>query len=244
MALYAYKAIDANAIEVAGNIAADTARHARDQLRSRGLNVAIIKESRELTRSLASRIRRRAIANRMFEVFREWLTLLRAGFPLLQVLDTSLKQHRGHLRTSLLLLREHVASGSSLAEAMRRQPHVFNTLTINLIEIGERTGALEDVLDRLIHYHQRSRAFKGKIGNALIYPGIVLFMAGLVSILLMRFVVPNILEPLIRAGRPLPMVTQIVKSISDLLITQWWPIMLTVFLLVSAIGLFLHSDRG
>ena len=132
--------------------------------------------------------RHRAVAGKLIEVYREWATLLRAGIPLLQVFDTCLQQRRGLVRVALMRLRDDVASGLQLAEAMRRQPAVFDEFSVSLIEVGEQSGALEEVLGRLIQYRQRSRQIRGKIGNALIYPGIVFVMAVLVSILLMRFV--------------------------------------------------------
>ena len=244
MALFTYKAMTADATEVAGSITADTPRSARDLLRGRGLTVSEIAEVAAARRWIASWRRRRFVAPRITDVYREWLTLLRAGIPLLQALDVSVRQSRGAVRSATLQLRDDIASGLDLAGAMRRQPDVFDDLSVNLIRAGERSGALEEVLERLILYRQRSRAFRGKVGNALIYPGVVFTMAIFVSVLLMRFVVPNILEPLIRSGRPLPGVTRIVKGASDLIVSQGWLLLAGCVIVVASMLLLARTDRG
>nr|MBX2851676.1 type II secretion system F family protein [Phycisphaeraceae bacterium] len=90
----------------------------------------------------------------------------------------------------------------------------------------------------------RAQSFRGRIGNALIYPAIVLTMAVLVTLLLMTFVVPNILKPLVESGRPLPMVTQVVKGISDTVLGWWWLIGLISFGLLTALIAVFRSARG
>jgi type II secretory pathway component PulF len=244
MALFTYKAMTADATEVAGSIAADTPRNARDLLRGRGLTISEIVEVAAARRWLASWRRRRMAAPRMTEVYREWLTLLRAGIPLLQALDVSTRQSRGTVRATILQVRDDIASGLGLGESMRRQPDVFDDLSVKLIHAGEQAGALEDVLDRLIQYRQRSRSFRGKVSNALIYPGVVFTMAIVVSVLLMRFVVPSILEPLIRSGRPLPGVTRVVKGASDLIVSQGWLLLAGGVLLATITALLARTDRG
>lgn len=247
MTLYIYKAINSQAMDMAGTISADSPRHARDLLRHQGLTVAQLGEAARRGVSLLHLVRNRFAFRGntgTVDVLQELSTLLRAGIPLLAALDTCIKQHRGMLREMLLSLRDHVASGLSLAEAMRRQPHAFDDLAVNLVEVGERSGGLEDVLERLVSYKQRSAQFRGRIANALIYPGIVLSMALLISILLMRYVVPNILEPLVRSGRPLPGITRIVKGCSDLLINQWWVIIFALLAIVVSWVLLLRTNRG
>ncbi len=271
MAIYAYKALPsapglpeksgvAGSADVCGTITADSPGQARQLLRERGLAIYELVASRRshgirlFKWSAASKHRARTV-----QFVRELSTLLAVGTPMVAALDTIIKQHLSeggsrvwtsrlsssrNYRGVLVGLREQVAAGSTLSDAMRREPDVFDDLSVNMVEMGEQAGTLDVVLDRLAEFKERSQQFRGKVGGALIYPCIVLVMAMLITLLLMTFVVPNILKPLTQAGRPLPWVTLIVKAISDGLINWWWlllTIALAVFIGVTAI---LRTQRG
>lgn len=153
---------------------------------------------------------------------RELSTLLAAGIPLLQSLDGIARQHRGRFRRTVLLLREEVAGGAGLAEAMRDQPRVFDVLATSIVAVGERAGTLDNVLLQIAVFKGRAHLLRGRLLTALIYPAIVL-TAGLgVTLFLMTFVVPQLLETLVEAGQDLPLATRLVKSGSDLLVHWWW----------------------
>ena len=78
-------------------------------------------------------------------------------------------QYRGSFRSTVLLLREQIASGSGLAAAMTLQPAVFDPLCLNLIEVGEDTGTLDAALERLARFRERREQLRGKLGTALRY---------------------------------------------------------------------------
>lgn len=223
MAVFAYKAFDADASVVSGTIVADTPLQARDDLRDRGLTIQDV-----VQRTAGTELRwwhkrsSRRYAVKVVSFVRELSTLLAVGMPLLEAIDTVARQQHGSFRGSLLILRDQVASGLSLADAMRQQPQVFDELCVNITEVGENAGTLESVLEQFAQFRERAQQLKGKVGSALLYPAIVLVTGIGVSIFLMTFVVPNLLESLIGAGRPLPLVTQVVKAVSDFLVYRWW----------------------
>lgn len=268
MAIFTYKALTpgtttaGTSADVSGTITADTPGQARQLLRERGLAIYELVASRrshgiKLFRwSTASRHRARTV-----EFVRELSTLLAVGTPMVMALDTIIKQHiseggsrcwghwlasggSGNFRGVLVGLREHVAAGSTLSDAMRREPDVFDDLSVNLVEMGEQAGTLDVVLDRLAEFKERSQQFRGKVGGALIYPCIVLVMAVLITLLLMTFVVPNILAPLTQAGRPLPWVTLVVKTISDGLINWWWLLLTAALVVFIGVTAILRTKRG
>ncbi len=244
MALFHYRAFDGGMVEVSGTIVADSPRHARDTLRGKGFLVEHVEPLREVRRRAAKLVSRAPNSARLTELIRELSTLLAVDIPLLQALDTVIQQQRGHFRDVLLRLRERVAGGASLAESMRAEPIVFDDLTVNITEVGERSGTLDEVLTRLAEFKERAGMLKGRIGNALIYPAIVLSMAFLIALLLMTFVVPNILEPLVEAGGELPLVTEVVKSMSDVLINYWWLLVVAGGWAAATVVFFLRSERG
>jgi type II secretory pathway component PulF len=245
MPVFAYKALDPSAGERTGTVAADTPRQARDLLRDRGLIVRDIATA-AASSGVARRARQpgRGVRTQVTGFIREMSTLLGVGVPLLEALETLARQHKGRFHTTILLLRDKVAGGASLGQAMRDHPGVFDELAINITEVGEDAGTLDSSLQRLAEFRERSEQFKGKIATALIYPVIVLTLAIAASIFLMTFVVPRILEPLIEQGQELPLPTRVVKGFSDLLIAWWLAIVACAVALATGVGATLRTPRG
>ena len=248
MAVFAYKAIDARYSTVRGTIAADTPRQARDLLRAQGLTVEQVEGQQAGVGGAVGRrgwsIGRGRTAGKVNAMVRQLATLLSVGAPLLEALDTVSRQHRGSFQRTLLLLRERVAAGTSLHEAMAEQPGVFDELCVNLTTVGEDAGTLDITLLRLAQFRERARQLKGKVATSLIYPCIVLVTAIAVSIFLMTYVVPSILAPLLEQGKPLPLPTRLVKGTSDLLLEKGWLIALAALAVTVGVVLPLRTPGG
>jgi general secretion pathway protein F len=242
MAVFTYKATDPRATDLSGTIAADTPRQARDLLRQRGLTVKDLTEDRPS--SLRSRSRAGGSKYQSTLFIRELSTLLSVGVPLLDTLDTIARQHEGRFHATVLLLRDRVAAGSSLANAMRDQPGIFDDLCVNITEVGEDAGTLDSALERLAEFRERSQQLKGRVSTALIYPAIVLTTALFASMFLMTFVVPKILEPLIEQGQPLPFPTRVVKGASDFLIAWGWLLAIAGIAIACVFAGILRSKQG
>jgi len=256
MAVYQYNAVNVDQRSVTGTITADTAATARRQLRERGLIVQQVGPTSDRASGPAAQadllvaLRRHfgrwldwRQQNKLVDVVTELSTLLSVGMPLLDALDTTTRMGRGRLKTGLLELRDSVAAGTSLAEAMRQRPALFDDLTINLVDVGEQAGTLDRSLQRLADFKQRMAQLKGRIGTALIYPAIVLTLAVAVSIFLMTYVVPQLLGSLIQSEQQIPTVTVIVKAVSDFLVHQWGLLLGGVVGLVAAAGFALRFQR-
>jgi type II secretory pathway component PulF len=246
MAVFAYKATNPAAMLVRGTIVADTPRQARDELRGRGLTIHDVAPQEAATSGVAWKLLRRPgrSAAKVGSAVRELATLLGAGIALLESLDTLANQARGSFRSSLLMLRERVAAGSSLAEAMREQPDVYDTLCIQMVDVGENSGTLDVVLEQLSSFSERSLEFKDRVTSALMYPALVLFMSAGVGMFLMTVVVPMLLDNLLDAGRPLPWPTRVLKGLSDGVRHQGWWIAIVVVLVAVGIVAALRTERG
>ncbi len=251
MAVFTYKATDSGAIEQIGTIAADTPRQARDLLRTRGLIVRDLADystrsnpigpSRFSGMGFFSRSAPRALTT---QFLRELSTLLSVGVPMLEALDTIARQHHGRLHSAVILLRDRVGAGASLAQAMRDQPGMFDELAISITEVGEDAGTLDASLERLAEFRERAEQLRGRISIALTYPAIVLTLAIAASIFLMTFIVPRILEPLIEMGQPMPLPTRIVKGASDFLVNWGWLIAALGVACVFAFSALLRTSSG
>lgn len=255
MAVFTYKAIDLDRASVRGTVVADTPRAARDQLRGRGLTVEDLlplaagqaAHWHGLRRlPLLRRLQRpgRAHGRDITAFVRELSTLLAVGIPVLEALETLGRQQPRRFKPILQSLHDRIAGGGSLAEAMAEQPAVFDELCLNIVEVGESAGTLDESLARLASFRERAAQLKGKIVTALFYPAIVLTMSVAVSLFLMSYVVPKLLEGLIDAGQPVPLATRLVKGASDGLLSWWWLILMLAVGLTALVSLVLRTPAG
>lgn len=253
MGVYTYSATDSAAALIRGTLIADTPREARNRLRDQGLSVLDVaedtareKQQRSSLLGLAARATHRRPDTSGF--LRELATLLEVGAPMLEAIDTAIKPQRGGFYQVLLKLRERVGAGAGLAEAMQdARLHgrpVFDEVTVAMTRVGEDAGDLGDVLNQVAAYQERGRQFKNRLVSALAYPAVVLLTGIGVSVFLMTYVVPGLLESLNEAGRELPWITQVVKGASDLLIGYGWVLLILSALTITAFILIRRSDAG
>jgi type II secretory pathway component PulF len=250
MSVYLYKAWSQTEDDVSGTIAADTPGQARALLRDRGLIVRDVADyqptrfraPKSLRRRFGSHPRSSRYQTTTF--IRELSTLLGVGVPLLEALETVARQYRGRFQSAVMLLRDRVAAGSSLAAAMREQPNIFDELAINITEVGEDAGTIDASLDRLADFRERSDQLKNRLATALIYPAIVSIVGVFSSVFLMTFVIPRILQPLVEQNLPLPLPTRIIKAASDFLLSWWWLLIPVIVGIVVSAGAILRTNRG
>jgi len=245
MAVFEYSAMDLDAAVRAGTVIADTPRQARDQLRQRGLTVTEVRRLAETTGGTSGRRRlRRSARGEVTAFIRELATLLTAGIPLLSALNTLARQHRGRFRAVVQHLADEVASGTALADAMARNGGYFDDMCVNIVRVGENTGAIELALGRLAEFREKADRLRSRVITALIYPGIVATVGMAVTILLMTYVVPGLLETLTQSGRELPAITQVVKAVSDFLRTRWWVLLAAGAGGAVALRMVLRTQKG
>ncbi|HOF18819.1 MAG TPA: type II secretion system F family protein, partial [Phycisphaerae bacterium] len=245
MPVFEYKAFDLDSSAVAGTVAADTPRQARDLLRERGLTVTGIQPSR--SRQAGALWRNRSGKRGQTEVtafVRELATLLKAGIPLLSALQTLESQHSRSFRPALQDLADQVAAGSGLAEAMGRHPDRFDELCVSIVSVGENTGGLETALKRLAEFKEKAHRLRSRVTTALLYPAVVCLVGLAVTAFLMTYVVPNLLGTLTEAGKDLPAVTRVVKAASDLLVGWWWAILLVAVALAALVRALVATEKG
>ncbi len=154
---------------------------------------------------------------------RQLATMMKAGVPLLQAFDIVGRGNPNPSVTKLLNdIRTDVETGTSLSAAFRKYPLYFDNLYCNLIEAGESAGILDQLLDRLAVYMEKTEAIKSKIKSALMYPISVLVVAFVVTAVIMIFVVPAFKEVFSNFGADLPAPTLAVIAISEFFVAYWW----------------------
>jgi len=154
---------------------------------------------------------------------RQLATMMKAGVPLLQAFDIVGRGNPNPSVTRLLNdIRTDVETGTSLSVAFRKYPLYFDNLYCNLVEAGESAGILDQLLDRLAVYMEKTEAIKSKIKSALMYPISVLIVAFVVTAVIMIFVVPAFKEVFSNFGADLPAPTLAVIAISEIFVKWWW----------------------
>lgn len=168
----------------------------------------------------------------------ELTTLLTAGLPLDKSLTVlmELTEDNSKLNKLIAQVLEKVKGGSTLADALENQGSTFSRFYINMIRAGEMGGSLEEVLTRLSDYLERSKDLKETVSTALIYPAILLLMSLASLFVMLTFVVPQFSEMFESAGKELPLSTQMVVGLADLLQNYWWILVAGLTLLAAYIN--------
>ena len=159
---------------------------------------------------------------------RQMATMMKAGVPLLQSFDIIAEGFDNpNMRKLVDEVKQEVAGGNSFAASLRKKPQYFDELYCNLVESGEQAGALENLLDRIATYKEKTEALKAKIKKAMNYPIAVIVVAVIVSAILLIKVVPQFEEVFANFGAELPAFTQMVIGISQVM-QEWWFVFLII----------------
>lgn len=217
--------------QVKGRIDADTERDARAKIRQRGETAISIKEVRAggSSSSLLPSLSFESSFHKEVLVFTGQLQrLVRSGISLTNALQVLSAQTDNRAFGDILkvIYTSVVERGSTFAAALRDHPRVFPPLYVSMVNAGEATGTLPDVLLRLSGYMKKKQELESRIRSAMIYPIIMLSVAALVVIYLLNDLVPKIVPILLRRGDELPLATQWLMGISEFSQAYWWAVLL------------------
>jgi len=167
--------------------------------------------------------RGRATIEDLVLLARQLATMIRAGLPLIEVLNILGDQvEKLVLRNVLRQIERDVAAGSSLYEALARHPNVFNQFFLSMVKAGEASGMLDAILDQVATYLEKSASIRRKVKSAIMYPAVVSVFAVLIMTLIMWKVVPVFEEIFEGLGGSLPVLTQFVISVSRFIRDRWY----------------------
>jgi type IV pilus assembly protein PilC len=221
--VFEWEGKDRNGKQLRGETRAVGENQVRAALRRQGVLVTRIKKRR-------MRSGRPVRAKDLTIFTRQLATMMKAGVPLLQAFDIVGRGNPNPRVTRLLNdIRTDVETGTSLNSAFRKYPLHFDNLYCNLVEAGEAAGILDQLLDRLAVYMEKTEAMKSKIKSALMYPIAVLVVAFVVTAVIMIFVVPAFQEVFSNFGADLPAPTLFVIALSELFVRYWWLIFSGLF---------------
>ena len=169
--------------------------------------------------------------------------MLAAGLPILQSLETIADQHRGGFRTGVLAVRESVASGQSLAAALK-QSGQFDDAQIAMVTVGENAGNLDVVLAELAEFGRRQSMVRDRVATAMVYPAFLVCFGTAAAIFLMTWVLPPLLDNLQETVDKLPWPTRVAKTISDTLIDHYAALIAAAGTVFAAAAAWFSSTTG
>src|SRR5262245_58771305 len=233
MPVFTFTGTDAQGKRIAGERLADSKAAVTMQLRRERITPGAIKEKGKefnLPKIGTGKVPIKDLA--IF--FRQFSVMIDAGLPLVQCLEIlAANQENLFFQKCLTGVRTSVESGSTLSNAMRQYPKIFDDLTTNMIEAGEAGGILDTILQRLATYVEKSVKLKSAVKSALIYPVSVISIAALVVGALLKFVVPIFANMFNSMGVDLPLPTKIVVGLSNFVGRFWWMgFLLLIFMFV------------
>jgi len=206
-------------------------------LRKQGITPVTVRKKTQLFGKRKKRIKSGDIA--MFS--RQMATMMSSGVPLVQSLELISKgNENSSMRELVESIRQEIQGGATLAEALGKHPKYFDELFTNLVDAGERSGALETVLAKIATYKEKTEAIKAKVKKAMYYPTAVICVAIIVTGILLYFVVPEFQSLFQGFGASLPAFTLLVIHLSEFVQHAWW---IMVLVMVGGIYGFVQIHR-
>jgi len=244
MPVFTFTGTDAQGKRIAGERLADSKAAVTMQLRRERITPGAIKEKGKefaLPKLGTGKVPIKDLA--IF--FRQFSVMIDAGLPLVQCLEIlAANQENMFFQKCLTAVRTSVESGSTLSNAMRQHPKIFDDLTTNMIEAGEAGGILDTILQRLATYVEKAVKLKSAVKSALIYPVSVISIACLVVGCLLKFVVPIFANMFTSMGVDLPLPTKIVIGLSNFVGRFWWFALLMLVVTFVGIKYMRKNPRG
>ncbi|MFH0791449.1 MAG: type II secretion system F family protein [Candidatus Omnitrophota bacterium] len=242
MPAYTYTAKNKNGNSVDGILDAKSDMEVSEILHKQDLTVISIKLSKNKF------IKTKAVQVKLDDLVifsRQLATMIEAGISLVQCLGILSEQieNKG-LKSVVTIIRQDIEGGMSFCDALAKHPGVFSELFVSMTKAGETSGMLDEVLDRLAGYLEKSAALNRKIRSSLVYPAVVVTIAVAITFFLLIKVVPtfkNIFETL---GGKLPTPTLILIGISNLV--KKWFLVFIIVLIVFAVILkkYINTKKG
>ena len=218
--IFVWQGKDKKGSRAKGEISANNVNTAKALLRRQGITpIKIKKKPKDLFAPKKPAIKPADIA-----VFSRMLaTMMSSGVPLMQSMQIIGEGHENaSMQDMILSIKADVESGTSLAESLGKFPLHFDDLFVNLVNAGEQSGTLEQLLHEIAVYKEKTEALKAKIKKALVYPISILVVAFIVTAILMIFVIPQFQSLFEGFGAELPALTQMVIDLSIFFQEYWW----------------------
>jgi type II secretory pathway component PulF len=194
-----------------------------------------------LTTRLGRQVPLRVVVN----FWRQLVLLIAVGVSLLKALH-QIEQRTSHptLRRVIRQVAEDIERGTSFSEALAQHPRVFSTLTVQVIQVAERGGVLDDALRLVADELERHVEIRSKIKRALAYPVVIALVGLLVVLFVLAVVIPEFTGLFHEQGVPLPWATRLIVDVANFLTHYWWLCILGLISLGWLLAAYVHTSAG
>jgi len=238
MALFSYTGKTSQGKKVKDIVEASSKEEVLNQLRSNNITVIDISEANQQGRG--------KIKGSDLAIFsRQFASLIASGITLVKSLDILADQvEKTSFKNIIRSIRRSIQAGNSLADSLSNYPNIFSSLFINMVRVGEVSGNLDVMLDRIATYLESYEELVRKIKSAMMYPVGIIIITFIILTILMTFVVPKFKDMFEGLGGDLPGPTLMLFRVSDFIKTNIWYIIGGIILLVIGLKFFVKSRRG
>ncbi len=216
MATFKYVAKDQNARTLTGSVVADNETAVLEELRKRDLTIISIVPVKETGLKKISLGGKKVKGDDLVVFTRQLSTMIEAGIPILEALDALAEQTSNlHFRSVINVVKEDIELGSSLSASFAKHPKTFDSLFVNMVKVGETGGVLNEILNRISDYMEKTLRLRRKVKSAMIYPMVVITMAICITVVLLVKVVPTFASIYASFNQKLPAPTLLLITVSE-----------------------------
>jgi type IV pilus assembly protein PilC len=229
---FEWEGINKNGVKIRGEIQASNANLIRAGLRRKGIKPRWVRAKLKPLFG-SGKVTPADIAH----FARQLTTMMRSGVPLVQALEIiGSGLENAAMQELVKKIKKDIEGGSDFATALANQPKYFDALFVNLVAAGEQAGTMEDMLDKVATYKEKTERMKAKVKKAMMYPIMVMLMAIVVSAIMLIYVIPQFKSIFEGFGADLPAFTQMLIDMSNWLQSSWWQPILGVIIIGFVFG--------
>lgn len=234
MSRFSYQVKDAEGKTQKGVVEAATNKQALSLLHERGFFVVSLKETSKPILNLSTSGNKISFSD-LVHITRQLATMITAGLTLVEALNILQQQMSNPSSLKLVSqIEDEVQGGKAFADVLEKYPKVFPPIYIALVKAGEASGKLDVILTRLADNLEKSRDFQSKVRGTLMYPAVVITGMGIVTVIVMTVVIPRLSSMYQEFGVDLPLPTQILIFVSNLMLHSWYFLIIGIVVFVTA----------
>lgn len=243
---FKYVAKSSDGKTISGTLEANDRVSAIDTLRKKDLTIVFMEETLVTRKLPALNFFKKKINLDDLVVFsRQLATMVDAGIPLVGALDILSEQMENKQFAGVTtIIKKDVEAGLNFSDALSKHKAVFSSLFVSMVRAGETSGTLDEILDRLAAYLEKTSSLQKKIKSALVYPMVVSLMAVVITLFLLIYIIPVFKNIFSGFGAQLPTPTLVLIAISDFLKRYFWVAILILAGGIFAIARFVKTEKG
>ncbi|MBR6521179.1 MAG: type II secretion system F family protein [Oscillospiraceae bacterium] len=245
MPIFKYIALDRSGKKIKSSLEASSIETAKNSLRQTGYTILEIFEPGVMERDIDLPFLGNPTAKDMAIFCRQFLSILRAGVPISQVL-TMLHQQTQNKKLSAALqqMQIDIEKGDTLASSMAKHSKIFPTMLVNMVAAGEESGSLDESFRQMEIYFDKAKRTKAAIQKAMAYPMVLIGVMIIVIFVMMTKIIPTFLKSFTEIDIELPAVTLAVMAVSNFFVKWWWLLALLCIAFVAGIIFFRRTNKG